>query len=45
MYDRFEKFNPDEVFLLLQIEAETARAILDAENTCWREEILFVPSY
>jgi len=36
--DRLEKFNGGEVFLLLRIEAETARAILDAENAICAEE-------
>ena len=36
--DRFEKNYPNEVFLLLRIEVETERPILDAELACWRAE-------
>ena len=43
--DRFEKLYLSEVFPLLRIEAETARAILDSENACWEEETFFAASY
>jgi len=36
---RFEKFNSGEVFLLLPIDAEIARAILNAENASAAAEI------
>ena len=43
--DRFVKFIRDDAFLLLRIEAETARAILDPENSCGEEEFFFSASY
>ena len=43
--DRFEKLYLSEVFLLLRIQAETERPILDCELACWRAEIFFAPSY
>jgi len=34
-----------EVFLLLRIEDETERPILDSELACWRAENFFAASY